>query len=176
MILSSKNIKKLKRRNANLNSVLHPELKLKKQQVTSGASRNLTKFKNKIPFQILIKKLTYSKKWNAGRNSSGKIVVRTKGSRLKKRRTPFINYSYRLTFISFIGSFILVPFSYKLISLVISSSGAITYTQTTTSHELFRYVSMRSLLARKNKLNLLKNRTFPENSIYQLFFLLSRSH
>ena len=91
-----------------------------------------------------------------------------------KRRTPFINYSYRSTFIAFIGSFILVPFSHKLVSLVISSSGAITYTQTTTSHELFRYISMRGLLARKNKLNLLKNRTFPENSIYQLFFILTQ--
>jgi hypothetical protein len=62
MILSSKKIKKLKRKNVNLNSVLHPELKLKKQQVTSGASRNVTKFKNKMPLQILMKKLTYSKK------------------------------------------------------------------------------------------------------------------
>ena len=61
MILSSKSIKKLKRKNANLNSVLHPELKLRKKQVTSGASRNVTTFKNKIPLQILIKKLTYSK-------------------------------------------------------------------------------------------------------------------
>ena len=33
MILSSKSIKKLKRKNANLNSVLHPELKLKKNKL-----------------------------------------------------------------------------------------------------------------------------------------------
>lgn len=172
MILSSKSIKKLKRKNANLNSVLHPELKLKKKQVTSGASRNVTIFKNKIPLQILVKKLTYSKKWNAGRNSSGRIVVRTKGSRSERQRTPFINYSYRLTFVSFISSFILVPYSHKMISLVISSGGSITYTQTSTSHELFRYVAMRSLLARKNKLNLLKNRSSLQSSIYQLFFVL----
>ena len=62
MILSSQKMKKLKRRNANLNSVLHPELKLIKKQVTSGASRNVTIFKNKIPLQIIVKKLTYSKK------------------------------------------------------------------------------------------------------------------
>lgn len=62
MILSSKKIKKLKRSNANLNSVLHPELKLMKRQVTSGASRNVTFFKNKMPLQILHKKLMYSKK------------------------------------------------------------------------------------------------------------------
>jgi len=62
MVLSSQKMKKLKRRNANLNSVLHPELKLLKKQVTSGASRNVTIFKSKIPLQIIIKKLTYSKK------------------------------------------------------------------------------------------------------------------
>lgn len=116
----------------------------------------------------------YSAKWNAGRNSSGRIVVRTKGSRSAKRRTPFINYSYRSTFISFISSFILVPFSHKLISLVMSSAGAITYVQTSTSHELFKYITMYSLLGRKNKLNLLKSRTSLKNTVYQLFFVLTQ--
>ena len=120
----------------------------------------------------MVKKLTYSKKWNGGRNQSGRIVVRTKGSRLRKRRSPFINYSYRLTFISFIASFILLPFSHKMISLVMGSGGSVTYTQTATSHELFRYVSMRSLLCKKYKLTLIRNRRFPKNSVYQLFFSL----
>ena len=172
MILSLKRIKKLKRKNINLNSVLHPELKLIKKQVTSGASRSVTSFKNKLPYQILIKKLMYSKKWNSGRNSSGKIVVRTKGSRSTKRRSPFINYSYRLTFISFISSFILLPYSHKMISLVIGSGGSITYTQTTTTHELFRLVKMNSLLTNKKKLECLKNRDNQKSMIYQLFFIL----
>lgn len=33
---------------------------------------------------------------------------------------------------------------------------------------------MRSLTAKKGKINLLKNRTYPNNSIYQLFFVLTQ--
>ena len=114
----------------------------------------------------------FSKKWNGGRNSSGRIVVRTKGSKLLKQRSPLINYSYRSTFISFISSFILLPFSHKLVSLVVSSSGSLTYVQTSTSHELFRYITMYNLIKKKNRVNLLKNRTYTSNNIHQLFFTL----
>lgn len=172
MILSLKQIKKLKRKNISLDSVLHPKIKLIKKQVTSGASRNVTLFKSKLPYQIIFKKLTYSKKWNSGKTHSGRTVMRTKGSRLFKQRAPFINYSYRLTFISFIASFILTPHSHKMVSLLMGSGGTITYVQTTTTHELFRLVKMNSIAARAKKLKLMKSTPNKKGFIYQLFFTL----
>lgn len=53
-----------------------------------------------------------------------------------------------------------------------SSSGSLTYVQSSTSHELFRYVTMYNLIGKKNRVNLLGNRTLNVNSIHPLFFTL----
>jgi hypothetical protein len=54
---------------------LLPKLSLVKAGVTSGASRAVFLYKNDLPLQFRHKKLLNRYKWNAGRSSTGRVVV-----------------------------------------------------------------------------------------------------
>jgi hypothetical protein len=54
---------------------LAPKLSLLKSSVTSGASRAVMFYKNDLPLQFTHKKLLNCYKWNAGRSSTGRVVV-----------------------------------------------------------------------------------------------------
>lgn len=83
--------------------------------------------------------LTLSKKYNSGRNDSGRIVVRTKSSLLIKRRVVRVNYNLRYNRLGFISSFQLIPFQNKLLSLFYFANGAVTYYISTQAHKIFSY-------------------------------------
>lgn len=85
------------------------------------------------------KNLSLYKKWKAGRNGSGKIVVRTKASLLKKIKINKINYNLRYLKLGFIANFLFVPFKNKLLSLIYFSNGSFTYYLTTDLHKLFSF-------------------------------------
>ena len=143
-----------------------------KKGVTSGGSRSIFFVKNKLPLNIKFKNLTYFRKWNAGRNRSGRVVLWTRKSINRKNLMYSINYSFRSLFLGFIASIIILPFSNKLISLFFMSSGSVSYVQTTVNHKLFLLSnfcsSLKKLSKRKTSIWLI-----PDSAeIQNMFFLL----
>lgn len=113
---------------------------LQKLPYKSAASRNSSLFYNKLSFIIKSKKLSLKKRWNAGRNDSGRIIIRTKTSLLKKIKNIKINYNLRYFKLGFISSFNFIPFKNKLLSFIIFSNGSFTYYLTTENHKLFSFI------------------------------------
>ena len=113
---------------------------LKKLPYRSSASRNSYLYFNKLNFLLKNRNLSVYKKWKAGRNDSGKIIIRTKSSFLKKVKSVNINYNLRYIKLGFISSFNLIPFKNKLLSFVIFSNGSFTYYLTNENHNLFSFI------------------------------------
>jgi hypothetical protein len=145
-----------------------------KKGVTSGGSRLSFTFKRKLPLNIKIPYLITSKRNNAGRAKSGRIVMFTKKSYSGIKRIFSINYTLRLRSIIFTGALIILPFSHKVLSLIFLSCGSILYVQSTTTHKLFNltrlYRFTKNLFRLKNKLILLNKLFFIE----QGFFLINQ--
>lgn len=113
---------------------------LRKSFYTSAAARTSYYFYNKLNFQNKAKKLSLYKKWNAGRNDSGKIIIRTKASLLKKNKIIKINYNLRYLKLGFISSFQFIPFKNRLLSLIYFSNGSFTYYLNNENHKLFSFL------------------------------------
>ena len=124
---------------------LSPHLHLTKRPTTSGGSRNSYFFKNNLPVNLKYKKLLIKLKYNAGRNNTGRVVIRTKKSTIKNYTVPKLNYAFRYRNLGFFASFILIPKSHKLVSLLMLSSGCITFVPSTTDHQLFVLTRLKSI-------------------------------
>lgn len=136
-------------------------ISLQKTFFTSAASRTAYLFYNKLNLQNKIKKFSLYKKWNSGRNDSGKIIVRTKASLLRKNKYIKINYNLRYVKLGFIATFQFVPFKNKLLSLIFFSNGSFTYYLSTENFKLFSFLHYNFF----KKLKKLKNKNF----IFMLF-------
>lgn len=113
---------------------------LKKNFFTSPASRNSYFFYNKLNFQNKMKKLSLYKKWKSGRNDSGKIIIRTKASLLKKNKIIKVNFNLRYLRLGYIASFQFIPFKNKLLSLIYYANGSFTYYLNNENHKLFSFL------------------------------------
>ena len=114
--------------------------KFKKATYRSAATRNVYFFFNNLNINNKFKKLSLRFKWNAGRNKSGKIIIRTKASLLIKNKMIKINYNLRYFKLGFIGSFNFIPFKNRLLSLIYYSNGSFTYYLSTENHKLFSFI------------------------------------
>jgi len=114
--------------------------RFRKYTFTSPARRNACRFWSDFNFQKKFKKLSVYKKWNAGRNDSGKIVMWTRSSLLSKQRLVKINYNLRYLRLGFVASFQFIPFKNKLLSLIYFASGMVCYYLTTELHILFSFL------------------------------------
>ena len=133
-----------------INSIIFsPKLSLSKKGVTSGGSRQFFFFRRELPYNIQLKALMVKYSYSSGRNNTGKIVIRTKRTRKFNFSKPRINYTYRNLSLSFIAGFVMIPKINKLLSLIILSSGSITYSITSTNHELFKLTRLNSILSQK---------------------------
>ena len=155
-------------------SLLVPKITLLKAKVTSGASRAVFFYKNDLPLQFRHKKLLNCYKWNAGRSSTGRVVVWTKSKRTTKHRLPSINYRFRQTDLGFIGGLLLRPLLNKLVALLFLSSGSITYVPTSTKHQMFQITQLRSVFTRKNAVVEQLKFSNPYVIINQSFFLIKQ--
>jgi large subunit ribosomal protein L2 len=146
--------------------------KVSRKRVTSGASRSVRFLKSSMPIQFKYKKLSYVPKSAGGRNSSGQVVVRTKGRRSSKLRYVRFNPSFRDLRVSFISGFFTLPFINKLASLVFLSSGSATFIQTSSNHEILRLTRLKSVFFKKtyffNKVSYVK----PYITISESFFII----
>ncbi len=113
---------------------------LRKNHYTSAASRNSYRFYNKLNFLTNDSKLSIYKKWKAGRGSTGRIIIRTKSSILRKIKLLKINFNLRYIKLGFIASFKFIPFKNKLLSFIYFSNGSFTYYITSENHFLFSFL------------------------------------
>ncbi len=113
---------------------------MKKLPIKSSASRNSFYFFNILCLQQKNKYLSIKKKSNAGRAKNSSILIRTKGSLLKKYKTIKINFNLRFNKLGIIVSFQFIPFKNKLLSLIYYANGVMTYYLTTDTHILFSYI------------------------------------
>lgn len=143
--------------------------KLKKVSYTSAGSRNLTIFSTNFNLQNKLKSLSLFKKWNSGRNITGRVVIRTKTSLLRKNKTIKINYNLRQLRLGFLISFIFIPFKNKLLSLIYYSNGSFSYFLTGESHKLFFFIYSQSV--RRLKKVKFKNFFFMLFQIQKLSFV-----
>lgn len=116
-----------------------PLIEFKKLSYRSNASRYITKFFNHFALQLKYKNLILKKKWNSGRNDSGKIVLWTKGSLKRKFLSPRINYNLRYNRLGFIATFQFIPYSNKMLSLIYYCNGMINYINASDNFVLFEY-------------------------------------
>lgn len=111
----------------------------KKLPVTSPASRNVYYFKPRWLLFLKTRHLTLHKKWKAGRNDSGHVVMRTRSSLKNRSKSFLINYHFHYMQLGFISQFQFIPFKNRLLSLVHFSNGSLAYFITTQNHRLFSF-------------------------------------
>ena len=89
--------------------------------------------------------LSFTKKSKAGRSSlTGRILVWTKSSILRTIRLVKINYSFRSLMPGFVSTLKLVPFSSKLLALVVFPSGELSYLPSSSKTKIFTFLHFRS--------------------------------
>jgi len=144
---------------------------VQRSRVTSNASRSSYYLRSNFFLQTLYKKFKYTTKLLQGRDRNG-ILCRTKGRRTS-HSTPSvrINKSFRLLSLCFIAGFFILPFKFKSVSLVISSSGNISYVNSTLDHYLFKTSKLNSVFT---NYNFLKKYQYLSDfiKIPQLFYLV----
>lgn len=111
-------------------------LLLKKLGKTSNASNFIVKLRSILPLQYKFKRIIFYSKWSCGRSTKGRIVVKSKGPRLKLR-APVVNYSYRNKSLFFIAGINYTGFYNKVTSIIFNSQGGVTYLPTKTSDSFF---------------------------------------
>ena len=120
-------------------------LSLRKKRVTSNASRNISHWDLKWYNRKSPSPLSYTKKSNAGRSTlTGRVVVWTKSSLLRTVKLVKVNYSFRSALPGFVSTLKLVPFSSKLLALMVFPSGEFSYFPASSSTSLFSFLSFRS--------------------------------
>jgi ribosomal protein L2 len=147
--------------------------RLKKQRSASNGFRVRFKFQRKLPLQVMFPKLFYKSSYLSGRNVSGRVVIRTRKTRLYRQRKFKANYSFRLRNIGFVASVIMLPFSHKLFSLFFLSSGSATYLPTTSNHKLFILIRLYSFNFKVNTFQEKYPVDFKKAYIIQGFYLLA---
>lgn len=128
---------------------------LQKKHITSNASRHIRSFKSLWLSKSDVSTLTFRKKWLAGRSSlNGRIIIRSKGSTLRRIRLFKVNNTFRSAVPGVVSTLRLVPFSNKLLSLVCFPSGSCTYLptlETTLPFSIFSFRTTRSQFTSLNK-------------------------
>ena len=96
------------------NSQLQQKFTLIRKKPTSGGSKNFWFFKSPLPIKLKLKKLSSKLLSKSGRNSSGKVVVRTRKSIKLNHSQIKINHNFRYLNILFIANILMIPNSTKI--------------------------------------------------------------
>ena len=154
-------------------NILPHQLVYRKSSV--GCSRIITMHYNPLPLNWKFKHLSSRFLWKAGRSKQGHRILRTRGRVNQKRSYVSINYGFRHRFLTIIAGFFYMPHRRKILSLLYTSAGIITYVPTPATHQL---ITISRLF--KTKRDFVKNyfsRIRFENAlgvIKQGFFLISQ--
>jgi ribosomal protein L2 len=99
-------------------------------------------FKQPLPICINTKFLRIRLKSHSGRGALGRIIFWTKKSLSFRRVTHSKNYKFRLSFISFVAVIAMEFARNKMFSLLVLSSGSLTYIPASYTHSIFKLVRM----------------------------------
>nr|YP_010049547.1 ribosomal protein L2 [Strombidium cf. sulcatum]QPL15952.1 ribosomal protein L2 [Strombidium cf. sulcatum] len=143
--------------------------KFLKKRVTSNASRNISYYKFKLPMNFRYKKLNYRPNSLAGRVKGSPRLIFSKGKKSFKYSLPKINYSFRSTHVSFIAGLIFIPFINKLVSIIFTSTGSVSYLISTKDHRLFMLTTFKPILYNFSKFYNHYTRLYPTYHISQVF-------
>ena len=110
---------------------------MNKSFFTSPAKRNAHCFYTSLNTHLKFKPLMMRSSWLAGRNHSGRVVLRTRGPLSNKNRVYRLNHNFRYLKMGIIASFNFIPFKNKIISLIIFSNGSATYYAASENFKLF---------------------------------------
>lgn len=105
----------------------------------SNASRSSYKFYNDWGLWRKQRNLSIFKKWSAGRNDSGQIVFRTRGSLNQRSKSVKINHQLRYNKLGFIAHFQLIPVKNKLLTMMYYPNGTLSYYTTSEFHRIFSF-------------------------------------
>lgn len=115
---------------------------LKKFNNTLNATKSKIVFTSKWYERSSFNPLSYRKKWNAGRSrQTGRIILHTRQSLLRRVKLLKINYNFRSFEPGFVSTLKLVPFSNKLLMLVHYTCGSCTYFPALTLTQVFSVLS-----------------------------------
>lgn len=142
-----------------------PSVELLPLSIRSNASRKINYFYNYLSFQEKIKKLSLKKKYSAGRNDTGKIVLWTKKKITRIFKTPLINFNLRYNKLAFVASFQFLQYNNKLVALFFFSNGVISYYNAVNNFTLFDFYYWNF-----NK----KTRNFFYNKSWSIFIFLKK--
>lgn len=129
---------------------------MNKSFFTSSAKRNSYNFYTSLNTHLKYKPLMLRSLWLAGRNHSGRIILRTRGSMIKKNSNYKLNYNFRYLKMGIISSFNFIPFKNKIISLIIFSNGSATYYTASENFKLFNifYFNLNKKFKKFNFINI----------------------
>ena len=130
---------------------------LRKSQVTSNASRKILKFSSKWYLKNTLTRISYRKLSTAGRSAQGHRILRTRGRLLTKIKLPKINYNFRLSYPSLLATFKVVPFSHKILMLLVLPSGGISYLPASDWQKVFSLIAFKTY---STTALITRNRTF----------------
>ena len=104
----------------------------------------MKKFTSKWYDRASPRALSFRKQSNAGRSSlTGRVIIWTKKSITRRIKLLKINYSFRSSELAVVSTLKLVPFSNKLLALVVFSSGSFSYFPALDSTKIFSWISMK---------------------------------
>lgn len=113
---------------------------LRKQRVTSNASRNIVKITSKWFWRKPAPFLSYRYLGFRGRSSTGRIICWTKSSVKKKLKNVSTLHSWRYSNLGFISTFKLTPRNFKLLGLIVLSCGSHFYSSVTNKHRVLNFI------------------------------------
>jgi len=109
-----------------------------KQTSIKSGQRVYSKFKNPIPLFIHKKILRLRLKLRSGRSSNGRIILWTRKSLIYKTTNYLFNYNFRCSMVGFFASVSINSKSCRFMSLLVLSSGSITFAPSNSKHSVFK--------------------------------------
>ena len=118
---------------------------LRHVKTTSNATRQVNYITSKWYDKSNMSRLCFRKKSRAGRSSlTGRTIIWTKSSILKRLILPKVNYNFRSREPGFVSTLRVTPFSSKLLALVVFMSGGHSYIPALDSTKMFSVVTFRA--------------------------------
>ena len=136
---------------------------------TSQGYTAINFYQTELPKQIKVKRLVSRAKTSVALSVSGRRLIKSRGHCSVRTTLPHVNYKFRDSRISFIAGLIFNPKSYKLFSLLLLSSGTVTYLPTTSDHEVFRLITFDSAVKKPSRN---QNNVFNTFLPFEQFFFL----
>lgn len=108
-----------------------------KRRITSNAARYSWNWNSYFKLNPRLRQITHIWRSEGGRGGLGNRILRTRGHRGWRVRTPLLNYSYWVRPMAFVADFMFIISQNKFVSLVFLSNGSLMYINALQNHRLF---------------------------------------